>query len=76
MGKCSYYKKKTLIYFILLIFFFFRNRSAVNLPKKVDTKQETIMKKSESAHILGCNKVKEDIILTNARYDKSNMSKS
>lgn len=49
----------------------------MNLPQKVKTNKETVMKKSESAYILGSqNKIQEKIIKTASNYEKKNISKS
>ncbi|XP_025409376.1 zinc finger C2HC domain-containing protein 1A-like isoform X2 [Sipha flava] len=56
----------------------FGNKNTIYQPKTTSgIKKETIMKKSESAHIISSqNRVKEETINTINRFDKKNLSKS
>lgn len=77
MGKCSYYVKYVYI-FILIEYCSFRDRNAINLPQKPVIKNESIMKKSESAYIIGSqNNIKQGINnkMVNS-FDKKKISKS
>ncbi|CAH1723121.1 uncharacterized protein LOC114129103 isoform X2 [Aphis gossypii] len=53
------------------------DRNAIYLPQKPDLKNESVMKKSESAYILGSkNHIKQEVNKVVNKFDKKNISKS
>jgi len=53
-----------------------RDRNAIHLPQKSDLKNETVIKKSESAYIFNSqNRIKQGIMMVN-HFDKNNILKS
>lgn len=76
MSKCDYYVKFLAI-FKLFECYPSRNRNAIHLPFKPDLKNETVMKKTESAYIFSSqNHIKQGVNnkMVN-HFDKKNISK-
>lgn len=76
MGKSDIYVKCVCIY-KLIECYSFRDRNAIYLPQKPDLKNESVMKTSESAYILGSkNHIKQGVNKMVNKFDNKNISKS